>query len=70
MWEQPHKGRNTESSDINIEEKLHIFVTNWISISAETVFRLLLIARDHCLYFLTFLMLTVTDEIHLRVWMD
>lgn len=56
-----HQG--TTSSDINIEEKLHISLTNWISFSDEAVFRLLQFVCDQCLYSLTLLALKFTDEI-------
>lgn len=65
----PH--RDTTSSDINIEEKLHISMTNWISISDEAVFRLLLVVCGRRLYILTLPALKVTDEIpfsHLLGW--
>lgn len=60
---EPHRFQHqgTTSSDINIEEKLNISMTNRISISNETMFRLLPAVCDRLL---TLLVLEFTDEIH------
>lgn len=64
----------TTSSDINIEEKLHISMTNWISFSDEAVFRLLHVVCDLYLYFIASVLSSqmkfpsVTYSIW--VWMD
>lgn len=57
--------QDTTSSDINIEEKPHIFSydqQNFLS-QTKSVFRLQHIACDGCLCYLTSLGVTVTDEI-------
>lgn len=59
---QAFQHQDATSSDINIEEKPHIFMTKCISISDEAVFRLLHVVCDRCLYFLSSLVSTVTDE--------